>query len=272
MRPVLTQAMQSILRDRAKNLDLPKLTAAARKYFATEPRTFNELRAFLLELEPKGDERAMGYAVRTHVPLVQVPEKDAPWAYPGTSDFTCAETWLGAKISPEESPADQLALRYLAAFGPATAADLQTWSGLQNMKRTFEALRPKLTVLTDERGRELFDLPKAPRPAEDEPAPARLLPDFDNLVLAHADRTRIVPEKYRPKIVTKNLQVAATILVDGFVAGAWKLERKKKDATLAITPFEKLSKAAKDALAEESESLLAFAEPDAATRNVKFNT
>jgi hypothetical protein len=132
----------------------------------------------------------------------------------------------------------------------------------------FEEARPKLRVLRDERGRELFDLPKAPRPAADTPAPARFLPDFDNLILAHADRTRLVDDAYRPALATRNLQIPATFLVDGFVAGTWKIERTKARATLKLSPFEPLAKRAREELIAEGGRLLRFVESDAQTFEV----
>src|SRR6185295_8133598 len=122
-------------------------------------------RRHLLQLHPEGDERAMGYGIRMHLPLIQVPS-DTPWGYPGQADFTLAESWLGESIATDAKP-NALALRYFAAFGPASVADLQTWSGLGAMKSVVDVLRPKLQVFRDEKGRELFDLPKAPRPDEE---------------------------------------------------------------------------------------------------------
>lgn len=264
MQPMLT----SILGERGTSLDLDELVTAARSYFEAEPRTFNELRAFLIERFPKGDERAMGYAVRMHLPLAQVPT-DNPWGFPSQADFTAADAWLGRKFETAQKP-EQFALRYLAAFGPATAKDLIIWSGVAAAADALEALRPKLAVFRDERGRELFDLPKAPRPAPDTHAPVRFLPEFDNLVLSHADRTRIVADEHRPAIVTKNLQVRATFLVDGFVAGIWKVERKNTSATLFIEAFEKLRVGARAELSTEGNQLLRFAEPDAERFAVSF--
>jgi len=268
MQPMLSDAMRSILRDRTDAFDIEGLVAEARRYFEQEPRTFEELRDHLLALHPGGDERGMGYAVRMHLPLVQVPTSTA-WGYPGTADFAVAEAWLGQPIGKDERP-HALVLRYLAAFGPATAADAQAWSGLKGLKGVFEELRPKLCTLQDERGRELFDLPDAPRPPEDTPAPARFIPEFDNLLLSHADRTRVVAEEHRPRIALANLRILPTFLVDGFVAGTWKIERKRSSATLLVEPFGALPKGTREELAREGEALVRFVEEDASAFEVRF--
>jgi hypothetical protein len=269
IQPVLSQAMAQVLRGRADALDIEEVVAEARRYFEQEPRTFEELRDHLLSLHPKGDERAMGYAVRMHLPLVQVPA-DTTWGYPGTADFTVAETWLGEPMGTDDRP-HTLVLRYLAAFGPATPADAQTWSGLKGLKGVFEELRPKLSTFQDERGRELFDLADAPRPPEDTPAPARFVPEYDNLVLSHADRTRIVADEHRPRIAMPNLRILPTFLVDGFVAGTWKIERKKAQATLVVEPFGALAKKAREELEREGEALVRFVEGDAGAFEVRFS-
>jgi hypothetical protein len=189
---------------------------------------------------------------------------DSPWGFPADSDFTTAETWLNQPLEGMEDPRE-LVRCYLAAFGPATVADAQTWSGLKGLKNTFEALRSELTTFRDERGRELFDLPDAPRPSEETVAPVRFLPEYDNLVLAHADRSRFIAEKNRPRIVTANLKVLATFLVDGRVAGTWKVSRKGKAATLLLEPFEPLAAPVREALAEEGLQALRFSEEEAAS-------
>lgn len=261
LQPALTWGMKSILRERAEALDLPALEKAARALFSERPRTFDEAREELVRRFPKGDERAMGFAVRNVIPLVQVP-RGAPWGFPATADFALADEWLKGAHARDDSPLP-LARRYLAAFGPASAQDFQTWSALPAARDAFEGLRGELQAFRDERGRELFDLPDAPRPDEDVPAPPRFLPEFDNLVLSHADRTRVVAGEHRGKLVTKNLQVRATFLLDGEVAGTWKVERKKKAAALALEPFGKLARRDLAALEEEGERLLRFSEPDA---------
>lgn len=262
VQPVLTAAMTSVLRGRAAALDVAAVTAAAVACLADGPLTFDALRDALAARFPDADVRAMGYAVRTHLPLVQVPTDDAAWAYPAAAGFTPAATWLGATPAADGG-AEALVRRYLAAFGPATAADVQTWTGLRGLAPVLARLRPTLTVLHDQDGRELFDLPDAPRPPEDVDAPVRFLPEFDNLVLGHADRRRVVADAHRPALVTKNLRVLATFLVDGMVAGTWKLERKRAAATVTLTPFVTLRRAVRAALTDEGERLARFVEPDA---------
>ena len=246
---------------------MEELLAEARRFFAARPATFDAARAHLAARFPVADERAMGYAVRTHLPLVQVPDESA-WGFPAAADFALADEWLGGRFPTGSDGLPELVRRYLAAFGPASVADAQNWSGIGGLRTTFEALRPELATFRDERGRELFDLPDAPRPEEETPAPVRFLPEYDNLVLGHDDRSRIVADAHRPRLVTKNLQIPATFLVDGFVAGTCRIERKKKVATLMLTPFGKLLKKDLRELEKEGDALLAFVEPEAATREV----
>jgi len=145
-----------------------------------------------------------------------------------------------------------------------------TWSGSAEVRDALTALRPELKVFVDEKGRELFDLPDAPRPGGDAPAPPRLLPEWDNLLLSHADRARVVPEVHRKKVFLPGLRVAATLLVDGFAAGTWKLERTKKNAALVLEPFGPLAKKDRAAIEGEAEQLAEFLAPDAAKTDVKF--
>ncbi|MBP2478808.1 hypothetical protein JOF53_007680 [Crossiella equi] len=265
LQPMLTSTLR-VLGSRANQLDLERLLPTARAILSSAPRTFTELRPLLQEAFPAVNDRALGYAVRTQLPLVMRPTEDR-WSFPTVSEFLLADEWLDEPLSTVDAT-DQLALRYLAAFGPASAADFQTWSGMTGGKQIMERLRPKLEVFEDEHGRELFDLPDAPRPEEDVPAPVRYLPEFDNLVLAHADRTRVLADAYRGEVVTKNLRVRATFLVDGYVRGTWETARKKDRATLTLRPFLPLTRAALTDLTEEGESLLRFQEPDAGTTEV----
>jgi hypothetical protein len=265
--PVLEASAKGVLRDGYAALDVPGVLDAARELLAAGPRTFSELRALLAERFPDQSDRALGYTVRTHLPLVMVPTDDR-WAFPRDARFALADGWLGVPIATG-APAEDIVLRYLAAFGPATVADAQAFTGLKGLKAAFAALEERLTTVQDERGRTLYDLPDAPRPGEDVEAPARLLADFDSLVLAHADRSRVIADEHRPAIATKNLRILATFLVDGVVAGTWAIARKGKAATLTLAPFGRLPRGATAALRDEAERTLRFAEPEAATRAVE---
>lgn len=266
LRPALASTLERTARNglkgRDEGLDHALVLPAARELLHERPRGFTELRGLLGEQVPGVNERALGYTVRTHLPLVMVPVAAAPWGFPSVADFALAEDWLG-RGQPASAEPDALVLRYLAAFGPASPADAQTWSGMQGLAAVFERLRSQLAVFRSEAGRELFDLPDAPRPDPDAPAPARLLPEFDNLVLAHADRARLVADEHRPALVTKNLRVRATFLWDGMVAGTWEVTRTRGVATLAAAPFRPLPARAAKELEAEAEALLRFAEDGA---------
>jgi hypothetical protein len=269
LQPMLTGAMQGALRERTKGIDLDALLEEARAFFGRQPATFDALRDHLKATHPKGDVRAMAYTVRTHLPLVQVPTEDA-WGFPASAGFALADSWLKTRVPTTAADPAKLVLRYLEAFGPAAVRDAETWCYLRGLSATFEALRPRLVVFRDERKRELFDHPDAEHPPEDSPSPVRFLPEFDNLLLSHEDRTRVLADAHRGRIFTKNLQVRATFLVDGYVAGTWKAERGGKAAVLVLEAFGALAKPTKAALEEEGEALLRFLEPDAGSREVRW--
>ncbi|HEU4522850.1 MAG TPA: winged helix DNA-binding domain-containing protein [Thermoanaerobaculia bacterium] len=249
VQPALSRSANSIARG---HRDFETLVNHARRHFDDAPCTFDDFRKSLQALELEGDIRQMAYAVRMHLPLVQVPG-EAEWGYPANAAFAVAESWLGEPLSTSDHPHD-LFLRYLAAFGPATVSDFQTWSGLP--KPDISSLRSRLVTFADEKGRELFDLPKAPRPDEDTPAPVRFLPDYDNLLLAHSDRSRVIADEHRKRIVKANLIVLAVFLVDGVVAGTWRFEKKQRLPTLE--PFVKITKRVRDELMAEGERLAEF--------------
>jgi len=181
------------------------------------------------------------------------------------------ERWFGQPPSGSEDARD-LILRYLAAFVPAAVRDVQTWSGRTQLKPSVEEMRPELRTFRNERGNELLDLPEAPLPPAGTPAPPRFVPDYDNLVLSHAERGRVVPNEHRKKIFLPAARVRATFLIDGFVRGAWKIEKQRKTATLLIEPFEPLSREDRETLREEGERLVRFvAEPQGAeTFEIRF--
>ena len=273
VQPVLEAGLLAILKGRLDGMDMDALTTRARALLARRPQTFAELREQFLKADPKSDERAMGYSVRMMLPLVQVPEDGEPWAYSSQSSFALADQWLGRKITTTHATPDPLILRYLAAYGPATAADFQAWSGVSReaTRTAFERLRPNLRAFRDEGRKELFDLPDAPRPPADVPAPVRFIPEYDNVIAARADG-RIVARDHRPRVFLSALRIAATVLVDGAAAATWKLDSTKKAATITIDPFGKLSPKVRKEIESEANDLARFAEPEAKSHLVAFSS
>jgi Winged helix DNA-binding domain len=267
LQPMLSGAGDAISRQRGGQFDSKKLLAEARRYIGEEPRTFAEISEWVARLIPGQDVGALRYAVRTNIPLVQTPIATG-WSYPAQPEFMLAESWIGRPIVREDN-LPELVRRYLAAFGPASVTDAQSWLGMK-LKETFERSRPGLQTYRDEGRRELFDLPELSLPGADVPAPVRFLPEFDNLLLSHSNRTRVVADEFRSKVYLPGLRVAATILVDGFVRGTWKIEKIKNAATLAIEPFAKLTKTERTALSEEGERLVRFVEATANSFDVRY--
>jgi hypothetical protein len=262
VQPAITRSFTGITSKRLSGVDIEPVLAAVRARFERGPATFAEVRAIVSEMEPDGDINALTYGARTFLPLVQVPGAGW-WGYTGTAPYALAESFLERPLHGDGDP-HELIRRYLAAFGPAAAKDVQAWSGLTGLKGAMKEL--DLLSLRDEGGDELFDLPGMPLPG-DVPAPPRFLPDYDNVLLAYADRSRIVPEEHRKKVFLIGGRVRAAFLIDGFVAGRWKLE---KPASLMIEPFGKLTKKDRRALEEEGERLARFLEPEADAAEVRF--
>ena len=268
IQPVLDRSL-SALGERSAGLDLDRVLDAARSILAAGPLPFTEIRDRLQAQFPDVNDRALGYTVRLSIPLVVMPS-DHRWGFAANAPFGLADDWIGA-CETRHDALPGLMNRYLAAFGPATVADAQTWFGMTGLKPAFEALRPALMTFRGERGKEYFDLPDAPRPPADTPAPVRFLPDFDNLLLSHGDRTRVIADDHRNIVYQKgNLRLLPTILVDGVVAGMWRSERVRKEATLTVTPFAPLTTATRRELAGEAEGLIRFIEDDATSHNVTF--
>jgi hypothetical protein len=260
LRPLVQPARERELNQFRKGLvgvDLDRLAAIARELVEAEPRTLKQLREALIVEWPDADPFALGLAARCRLPLVQVTPRGL-WGRSGQVALTTAEHWLGRPAEP--APAlEAVVRRYLAAFGPASVKDMQTWAGLtrlrdafERLRPAFERLRPELLTFRDEHGVELFDLPDAPRPDPDTPAPPRLLPEFDNLLLSHADRSRVVPADLKGRTWQGN-QAHRTFLVDGFLAGIWKLDGD----VLTLEPFHRLTGDQRADLMAEAEHTLA---------------
>jgi hypothetical protein len=250
-------------------LDLDELIAAGRAVLEAQPRTLSDLGKQLQQRWPERNAEALGAALRFLAPLVQLPPRGI-WGKGGQAICTTAEAWLNSPLDPNPS-VDEMVLRYLSAFGPATIKDVQAWSGLTRLRSVIDRLRPRLLTFRDEAGRELFDLPNAPRPGPDTHAPVRFLPEWDNILLSHADRTRIIADDDRRRIWSVNGIVPGSVLLDGFVAGAWKIHRARDRAVLRISPFLPVAAEKRTELELEGMQLLTFAAADAADQTIEID-
>ncbi|WP_405487497.1 winged helix DNA-binding domain-containing protein [Streptomyces sp. NBC_00096] len=255
LRPLVQPARDREVRYFRKGLvgvDLDRLAELARVFVETEPRTMGEIREELLKEWPDADPQSLSVAARCRLPLVQVTPRGV-WGKSGQVRLTTLSEWVG-DVDPGSGAGgmDAAVLRYLGAFGPASVKDMQTWAGLTRLREVFERLRPGLAVFQDENGVELFDLPDGPRPDADQPAPPRFLPEFDNLLLSHADRTRVIDPELKGRTWSGN-QAHCTLLLDGFLAGLWKLDA----ATLTVELFSAASKASRAEIVAEGERLIA---------------
>ncbi|MFJ6657084.1 winged helix DNA-binding domain-containing protein [Streptomyces sp. NPDC091377] len=267
VRPFAQAALDRELRIFRKGLvgvDLERLAAVARDLVEEEPRTMRQVRDALGAHWPRADPQSLSIAARCLLPLVQVTPRGM-WGHSKQVVVTTVEHWLGRPAAP---PADRqdMVLRYLAAFGPASVRDMQTWCGLTRLRDAFEGLRPRLLTFRDQHGVELFDLPDAPRPDAETPAPPRFLPEFDNALLSHADRTRVVPVVHHGRTWQVNT-VHRPLLVDGFLAGVWGIT----DDALVIELFERLTPARREEVLAEGERTLRAVHPEDAY-DVRFGT
>jgi hypothetical protein len=235
---------------------IPDVVAAGHELLHGSPMTLKELGAKLATRWPELHPASMAQACRFQLPLVQVTPRGI-WGASHQATWTLADDWLGMSVQGDRSP-EWAIRRYLAAFGPATVADMQAWSGLTGLRDAVKRMRDELVSYWNEGDQELFDLPGAPITDDDGDAPVRFLPVFDNVLLSHKDRTRIISEERRKAIGTRNGLFQSTYLVDGFVAGAWKLFQEKDRAVLTLSPFEPHSRATIREMEEEGEALAGF--------------
>lgn len=251
---MLRQKVLGVYRRELDGVDLAELAEAARAVMADdEPRTMSEIARALAERWPEPGPRALGeMVIAALVPMAQLPPRGL-WRAKGGVRNLPLSSWLGREVDPlsaDDVVGRALVRRYLAAYGPAATADLRAWSGVAGLPAAVKAVREELVSFRDERGRELLDLPEAPRPDPDTPAPVRFLPAFDNAILGYDDRTRIIDDAHRL------LSVAGerVVLVDGRVAATWTVETD----TVAVTPVRRLSRADRAAVAEEGREVAAF--------------
>jgi hypothetical protein len=241
----------------AAGVDVADVAEAGRELLSAQPFTRAALGQALAERFPAADPETLAYTVTFVVPVVQMPPRGV-WGGTAQATWRQAEAWIDGPLAEERAP-DDAVMRYLAAFGPATARDAATWSGLAGMGDVIERLRPRLRVFEGEDGRELFDVPGGPLPDPGEPAPVRFLPEFDNVIVSYADKARLLAPEHEPL----NVGVAGrpTVLVDGMLRAFWALERDGDRAVLAVEPFDGLTRAEAQEVREEGERLLDFLAP-----------
>jgi hypothetical protein len=263
LQPVLTRSYsgQAFAKDMA-GVDTDAVLAMAHELVEEKPRTRAELGRLLNERWPDRDPSTLSYTASYLLPMVQIPPRGL-WGRRGPAAWALAESWLGQPFATEPS-VDELVLRYLAAFGPASVRDIQQWSGLTKLREVVDRLGPKLQAFTGDDGRELVDLPDAPRPDPETPAPPRFLPEYDNLLLSHADRRRVIPDGRRVPLPPGAGGRCGTLLVDGVYRADWAVMVAEGEgtATLTIEPFASLDDH-REAIAVEGHRLLDFIAPGA---------
>jgi hypothetical protein len=269
LRPVLQPALErdftvgSTHARRLNGIDTEKLLEVGRAVVEDEPRTGSDIGQLLADRWPQYEPDALAAAVVALLPMVQVPPSEAV-------RYTTVEAWLERPLVA--TTLSDLIFRYLAAFGPATLNDMQTWSGLTRLGDVVEHLRPRLRVSYDEQGAQLFDLPGAPRPPEDVTAPVRFLPEYDNILSAHADPARIVADDDRGMFHARGGVARASVLIGGFVRASWRIVRERGVAVLDVEPYGTLRRGDRDRLDEEGLALLAFTAGDADRYEVRISS
>jgi hypothetical protein len=241
---------------RLGRIDVEPILAFGRQLLEERTLTTAELGKQLAGRWPAIDSDVLAYTVRYLEPVVQVPPR-GEWRRSGAARWTTLTAAIGER-SAQPGGLDRLVVRYLAAFGPASVNDAQTWSWLTRLRDVFERARPSLRVFRDEAGHELFDLPDAPRPPADSPAPVRFLGQYDNVMLSHADRSRIVADGDRRRLYERlNLGVAA-FLVGGFVAGQWRLRREGGRPVMRVVPLARLDSHDATVVEDEAARVVAY--------------
>ncbi|MHA6480961.1 winged helix DNA-binding domain-containing protein [Paenibacillus sp. strain BS8-2] len=268
LQPVMDRSLKGAFGKQLQAIDQEALAAAGRAWVEKEPMTSSELGLRLSEQWPGLSPEAAAAVVRNRIPLVQLPPRGI-WGESGQAVHTSVEVWLGRALSAPLEP-EWIIRRYLAAFGPATVKDMQVWSGLTRIHEHLAWLRQHLITFRNEKGEVLFDLPDAPRPAADTPSSPRFLGEFDNMLLSYVDRNRIMDEAYRKRVFTANGIIRATILIDGFVAGTWKISTERERSVLYMEPFRALTGQEQEALSVEAAHLLQFVSPAAAARDIVY--
>lgn len=254
---------------RTRPEDIEPALAFARTLFESGPKTIAQLKAAMAERFPDSVAQGTMNVARLGLQLLIQPDPEARDGWRVNAPFALATDIVGDTLGPID--VEHVVRRFLQVLGPGSPKDAQTWSSLRGLAPVMQRMHEagELIVVTTWEGDELYDLPDAPRPSGDASAPPRFLPTWDNLLLSHADRTRVIAPEYRPYLASKNGMPPATFLIDGFVHGTWKVERSGDVALLRLTPFARIPGATEQPLVAEGEALLSFLEPDATDRVVQ---
>jgi hypothetical protein len=265
--PLLAQRFRvSPFQRNVVGVDLDELARLARALLEERPRTAADLGRRLADRWPSCDPQSLSAAVGHLLPLVQLPPRGV-WGAGGLPTWGLAEAWLGQPVGTNPAP-DRLVLRYLGAFGPASINDIQNWSGMSRLAEVVARLGDRLVTFRNEGGRELFDLPDAPRPDPGTPAPPRFVPEYDNLLLGHRDRTRVMDPQHSTPLFPGNGGVLGSVLLDGRFAGGWRISRADDRALLAVELVVTPVRRDRLDLETEGQRLLEFTAADRGRRDV----
>ena len=260
MQPAIERGHNGAFGRRMGGADQDELAAAVRELLAEEPLGARDLGRRLVARGIGQDAEAIGNATRVYEPLVQVPPRGV-WGKSGRALYATLESWTGRELEADPS-LDDLVLRYLGAFGPASVIDMQRWCGLTKLRDAVQRLGDRLTSFRDEAGNEFFDLPEAPRPDPETPAPVRFLGQYDNVLLGHKDRRRVIPPDFAWAEMLAPGRFVNSLLVDGVLGATWWLDRDGDRAMLVIRPDRRFTKRERQEVADEAERMAAFRQAD----------
>jgi hypothetical protein len=266
--PTIDRSLHGIWAKRLEGIDLAELTAEVRRFVAEAPRTPTELISQVDARWPGRDRQTVANGIRALLPMVQVPPRGV-WRKSGAVRFAALDAWVRRPLRTTVDR-EAIVLRYLAAFGPASVRDAQAWSGVTGLREVLERLRPRLRSFRDEAGREMFDLPDAPRPDPETPAPVRFLADFDNLLLSHADRSRFISDKDRTTMTYAQGPFPGMLMLDGSAVGQWHLLRNAGAVGMVLRLARQLGSENEAAVRSEADAMLRFYVPNASVRSVEL--
>lgn len=267
IRPALEKAYRSFFSKDRKDIDVEAVLNVAEPYLSEEARSTGDLKAHLSISFPDINPDALAYAVRSYLPLVQVPPAGT-WGAGTRATYTLANQWLG---TPAEPNLKALFKQYITAFAPASVMDFQAFVGMTNLKKTIASWQDEFVLYEHPtNGRTLYDLPDAKIVSEEVAVPIIFLPEYDNAIISYKDRDRILPDAHHKKVFLSAARVLGTILIDGFVGATWKTESNTDEMILRITLFDRINADTKAEIVAEGHRLLRFIDETAENYQIIF--